>query len=76
VGHTSEGDGLEDLPLRKLSFSTFLPIENCTIFVFDVLTFDIFAFDFIRGNRKDKYKTSCRFYKCTTRQWVITDGII
>ncbi len=54
MGHTSEGEGAEDLPLRKLSFSTFLPIDICTIFVFDVLIFDIFAFDFIRGNRLEE----------------------
>ncbi len=44
MGHASEGEGVEDLPLRKLSFSTFLPIGICTIFVFDVLIFDIFTF--------------------------------
>jgi hypothetical protein len=44
VGHASEGEGVENLPLRKLSFSTFLPIDICTIFVFDVLIFNIFTF--------------------------------
>ena len=46
-----EGEGVEDLSSRKLSFSTFLSIDICTIFVFDVFIFDIFAFGVIRWNQ-------------------------
>ncbi len=40
VGTDSEGEVERDFSFHKLSFSTFIPLDICIVFVFDIFTFD------------------------------------
>jgi hypothetical protein len=51
-GYKSEGEGEGGFSFHILSFSTLLPFDICTVFVFD-----IFTFDQSRGNHRCELKS-------------------